>query len=102
MGKHTAYKMPAQLFHADRSTDAMHNLNNLMPLQKTPMPMPNTRTSTALDELANMLGRSRQSARNYIDELKKHDLVQFISRKPIRLRPAQHLVTQTSGDEVRR
>lgn len=30
MGKHTAYKMPAQLFHADRSTDAMHNLNNLI------------------------------------------------------------------------
>ncbi|KFI65263.1 Fic family protein [Bifidobacterium cuniculi] len=52
-----------------------------------------TRKSVGLASIANELGRSKQSVRKYLDELDRHGLVEFVSRKPIRVRVASSLRT---------
>lgn len=57
-----------------------------------------SRTSVSLEEAANHLGLSKQSARKYVDELSQHSLIDFAHRRPLRFKASATVIRNLEGE----
>ena len=55
------------------------------------------RTTVSLEEAADHLRLSKQSARKYVDELSRHHLIDFTHRRPLRFKASETVIHNLEG-----
>lgn len=57
-----------------------------------------SRTSVSLEEAADHLKLSKQSARKYVDELSQHSLIDFVHHRPLRFKASATVIRNLEGE----
>lgn len=57
-----------------------------------------SRTSASLEDAADHLRLSKQSARKYVDELSQHSLIDFAHRRPLRFKASATVIRNLEGE----